>query len=73
MDEGTLHKKHIQHINVIDSIDTGVYRSSAPRGRIVAVDPSLVRLSGYGARDEFIAVDTERLFQTDRLDNGSDL
>jgi PAS domain S-box-containing protein len=70
--EDALRQSEQLHRSFIERLPDGVYRST-PEGRFLEVNPALVKLLGYGSREELLAVDIISQIYFDEQDRASAL
>jgi PAS domain S-box-containing protein/putative nucleotidyltransferase with HDIG domain len=62
--EEALQKSEAKYKTLTDNINVGIYRNTVgPKGKFIEANPAIVKMFGYGSKDDFLAINVADLYQ----------
>jgi PAS domain S-box-containing protein/putative nucleotidyltransferase with HDIG domain len=62
--EDALRESEEKYKTLTENVNVGIYRNSiGPKGKFIEANPAIVKMFGYGSKDEFLSISVSDLYQ----------
>lgn len=62
--ENALRDSETKYKTLTENVNVGIYRNTVgPRGQFIEANPAIIKMFGYGSKEEFLAVNVSDLYQ----------